>query len=95
MGVEREATEFRVGWSGPEVEKKVEIMAKTKLESTQDVRVKLTGTDGNVFAIIGKVSRALKDAGFREEARAFEQECFGAGSYDEVLVLCMKTVDVR
>ncbi len=56
--------------------------------------VQLSGTDGNVFAIIGKVSRALKDAGLRDEAKQFCDEAFARESYDAVLQLCMKVVDV-
>jgi hypothetical protein len=56
--------------------------------------VQLSGTDGNVFAIIGKVSRALKDAGLREEAEQFCDEAFACESYDAVLRLSMKVADV-
>ncbi|MFI5399207.1 MAG: hypothetical protein ACHQ9S_27065 [Candidatus Binatia bacterium] len=33
--------------------------------------VQLTGTDGNVFALAGKVSSALKRAGLEAEAKEF------------------------
>lgn len=59
-----------------------------------DVNVQLTGADGNVFVIIGEVSRALKKAGHREEARMFTGDAMSCGSYDEVLQLCLKTVNV-
>jgi len=59
-----------------------------------NVKVRLTGTDGNVFAIIGTVSRAMKRAGLRDEAAEFCDAAFAARSYDEVLRLCMTTVDV-
>lgn len=58
------------------------------------VSVKLTGTDGNVFAVIGAVSKALKRAGLADEAAAFTAAAFDCGSYDEVLRLCMATVNV-
>ena len=63
---------------------------------TQAIRpsVQLSGTDGNVFAIIGKVSSALKGAGLRDEAKQFCDEAFACESYDAVLRLCMKVVDV-
>ena len=32
-----------------------------------NVKVKLVGTDGNAFAIMGKVKRALRDAGATDE----------------------------
>ena len=56
---------------------------------------KLVGTDGNVFAIIGRVREALRRAGQAERASEFVQRAFRAGSYDEVLRLCMEYVEVR
>ena len=55
----------------------------------------LTGTDGNVFAIIGTVQRALREAGQHDRATAFGERAFGAGSYDAVLALCFEYVDVQ
>lgn len=57
-------------------------------------KVKLTGTDGNAFAIIGKVSKALKKAGLKDKADEFVKRAFSAGSYDEVLQLCCEYVEV-
>jgi hypothetical protein len=56
---------------------------------------KLVGTDGNVFAVIGKVSSALKKAGQEDQASEFTAKAFQAGSYDEVLQLVMEYVEVR
>ena len=56
---------------------------------------RLVGTDGNVFAIIGTVRRALRRAGMDGRATEFVQKAFAAGSYDEVLGLCHEYVDVR
>jgi hypothetical protein len=56
---------------------------------------KLVGTDGNVFSIIGRVKQALKKAGQEDRAREFVEKAFRAGSYDEVLRLCMDYVEVR
>lgn len=55
---------------------------------------RLTGSDGNVFAIIGKVSKCLKAAGMRELADEFRTKAFSSKSYDDVLVLCMHYVKV-
>lgn len=60
-----------------------------------DVVVRLTGTDGNVFAVIGTVRTALKEAGHPELAKEFTEACFAAGSYDAVLRLCMAYVNVE
>jgi hypothetical protein len=58
-------------------------------------RCRLTGTDGNVFAVIGFVRRALRNAGQIERAREFVERAGAARSYDEVLRLCFEYVDVR
>jgi hypothetical protein len=55
---------------------------------------KLVGTDGNVFAVIGRVREALREAGQAERASEFVRRAFRAGSYDEVLRLCMEYVEV-
>ena len=57
--------------------------------------VKLIGTGGNVFSIIGTVSRGLKNAGLREQAKEFAEKAFLCSNYDEVLQLVMEYVDVR
>ena len=56
---------------------------------------RLIGTDGNVFAIIGKVRRTLREAGLPERANAFSERAFQSRSYDEVLTLCHEYVDVQ
>lgn len=59
------------------------------------VKVRLSGRHGNVFSIISRVSQALKRAGQPEAAEEFATAAMNAHSYDEVLQLCMRTVDVR
>ena len=59
-----------------------------------DVHVKLTGTDGNAFAIIGRVAAVIKSSKGQAAAKEFTAEAIGAGSDDEMLQICMKTVDV-
>jgi hypothetical protein len=54
----------------------------------------LVGTDGNVFAVIGRVRKALLGAGQSERASEFVRRAFSAISYDEVLRLCMEYVEV-
>jgi hypothetical protein len=59
------------------------------------VAVQLTGGDGNVFAIIGTVARALRRQVSADAATAFTNAATACGSYDEVLNLTMNTVDVH
>lgn len=63
--------------------------------SDEKPTVQLTGEDGNVFSIIGRVSKALKRAGQPEKAKEFTQKAMKSGSYDEVLQLCMDYCDVE
>jgi hypothetical protein len=57
--------------------------------------VQLTGEDGNVFSIIGKVSKALKRFGTPDKASEFRSKAMNAGSYDEVLCLAMDYCEVE
>lgn len=60
-----------------------------------NVTVRLVGTDGNAFALLGKVRQALRragyDAGFIER---FTKEAM-AGNYDELLACIMRYVNVE
>lgn len=59
-----------------------------------EVRVQLTGTDGNAFAIMGKVQRALRRAGVDEdEVKAYLDESM-SGDYDNLLRTAMRWVEV-
>lgn len=57
-------------------------------------KVKLTGTDGNAFAIIGKVREALRKAKYpADKISEFSKEAM-SGDYNHLLQTCMKWVDV-
>lgn len=60
-----------------------------------DVKVQLTGTDGNAFALMGRVTKALKkEMGLtEEECDEFREEAM-AGDYDELLRTCARWVKV-
>jgi hypothetical protein len=58
-------------------------------------RCRLVRTDGNAFAVIANVKRALERAGQRERASEFVAKAMQAKSYDEVLGLCWQYVDVH
>lgn len=59
-----------------------------------DVFVQLVGTDGNAFSIIGKVRRALIDAGHSEGASEFTRATDECESYDDLLQLVSIWVEV-
>lgn len=59
-----------------------------------DIKVQLTGQDGNAFAIIGSVQRALRRAHIpAEEVEQFRNEAM-SGDYSNVIVTAMLWVDV-
>ena len=59
-----------------------------------NVKVKLTGGNGNAFVVLGSVKRAMQKAKVpQEEIKAFTDEAMG-GDYDQLLGTCMKWVDV-
>lgn len=66
----------------------------TKLVDGKPV-CKLLGTNGNVFALAGKVTSALKNAGQADKAKEFSDRIMDTGSYDEALQLMMKYVEVQ
>ena len=59
-----------------------------------EIKVRLTGTDGNAFAIIGTVNKALKRANVSKEDRDTFMAEAKSGDYDHVLQTCLKTVNV-
>lgn len=59
-----------------------------------EVEVELVGHDGNAFAIMGRVTKALADAGVAKAERTkFQEECM-SGDYDHLLQTCLKWVSV-
>jgi hypothetical protein len=57
--------------------------------------VQLSGTNGNAFALIGTVARALRRAGnTREVVAAFRTEAMSS-DYDHVLQTCMAYAEVE
>lgn len=60
-----------------------------------DITVKLTGTDGNAFAVLGTVNKALKRNGVpTAEVDTFMSEAI-SGDYNHLLRTCMKWVVVE
>jgi hypothetical protein len=59
-----------------------------------DIDVKLTDTDGNAFAVMGAVSKALRKNDVPKEViDKFQDECM-SGDYDHLLQVCMQWVNV-
>jgi len=59
-----------------------------------EIEVQLSGSDGNAFAVLGKVRKALRRADVpKEEIEQFTKEATG-GDYNHLLGVCMEWVDV-
>lgn len=59
-------------------------------------KCRLTGEDGNIFNLMGIVSRTLKEAGEPEKAEEMIKRITSdAKSYDEALGILMEYVDVE
>lgn len=57
-----------------------------------EITVRLTGTDGNAFAVLGHVSRALRDAGV--DPTEFTTEAT-SGDYTHLLATAMTWVRIE
>ena len=58
------------------------------------VQIQLTGGDGNAFAILGKVQRAMRRAGLTPDQVAEYQAEATAGDYNYLLATTMRYVEV-
>lgn len=59
------------------------------------IKVKLTGLNGNAFGLLGAVTKAMKKNGIAPESiKAFTDEAM-EGNYDHLLRTCMRWVDVE
>jgi hypothetical protein len=56
---------------------------------------KLIGEDGNIFSILGRVSRALKDNGQDEKVKEVNSRVMCSCSYEEALKIIMEYVEVE
>jgi hypothetical protein len=59
-----------------------------------DIEVELVGHDGNAFAIMGTVSKALRRAGVSEEEIAQYLKESRSGDYDHLIQTALNWVEV-
>ena len=59
-----------------------------------EIEVQLSGEDGNAFAIIARVSKALRREGATDEERKEFFDEATSGDYDNVLRTCIRWVAV-
>ena len=53
----------------------------------------LVGVDGNAFAVMGYVSRAMKETGFSKEEISDYTKCATSGDYDNLLAVSCDYID--
>ena len=60
-----------------------------------NVTTRLVGADGNAFNLIGIVSKEMRRAGVSaDEIKVFVDQCFECSSYEDLLALLQKNVNV-
>ena len=58
-------------------------------------KMRLLGQDGNIFAILGRASALLRDAGQGDQAKEMRERVTGSGSYDEALNIVSEYVETE
>ncbi|MEC1722236.1 hypothetical protein [Schinkia azotoformans] len=56
---------------------------------------KLVGKDGNIFSILGRVGRTLKENGKTEQVKEVSERVMASGSYGEALQIIMEYVEAE
>ena len=57
--------------------------------------MELVGHDGNIYSIMGRASRLLKQAGMRDEAKEMCERVTSCGSYDAALLIVSEYVQTE
>lgn len=61
---------------------------------TKKTKVKLTGTSDNVFALLAKCTKALKNDSKYEQAKELSEKVWDAKNYSEALCIMGKYCDI-
>jgi len=56
---------------------------------------KLIGEDGNVFNLLGKVSKVLKENNLHDQEKEMTNRVFNSSSYTETLVIFSDYVEIE
>lgn len=73
---------------------KIKQLEKVGIMAKYDVTVQLSGNDGNAFAIMGAVKKALRQAGATSEEMSQYVSDSMSGDYDNLLRVAMEWVEV-
>jgi hypothetical protein len=58
-----------------------------------EIEVELIGNDGNAFAVMGAVSKALRRGGYAAEVEQFQSEAM-SGDYNHLLQVVMQWITI-
>lgn len=61
---------------------------------TEKTKVKLTGNDSNVFVLLAKCTKALKNDNKYEQAKELSDKVWDAKNYSEALCIMGKYCDI-
>lgn len=64
-------------------------------QAPQKPKMELLGQDGNIFGIMGRASRLLKQAGMKEQSDEMISRVTACGSYDEALNIISEYVETE
>jgi len=65
-----------------------------KANTVTGIELKLIGTDGNAFALLGKAVGALRRNGFKDRVKEFTDDAT-SGDYNHLLAVMMKWFEVE
>ena len=63
--------------------------------NTIRLRMELIGADGNIFAILGRASRLLRENGQAEQAKEMHDRVCRCGNYTEALYIVSEYVETE
>ena len=67
----------------------------TQEQQRQKPKMELLGQDGNIFGVLGRASRLLKEAGQQDQADEMFRRVTSSGSYEEALHIISEYVDTE
>lgn len=70
-------------------------LTKQRESTMEKPTCKLVGTDGNVFAVIGNVSKALRRAKQDDKVKEFSSRAMQASDYYEVFAIASEYVEIK
>ena len=69
-------------------------MSKKSKQNTHP-KMELFGHDGNIFAILGRASRLLRENGQRDQSKEMCERVYGCHSYDDALFIISEYVETE